>query len=175
MLIHLTNDARTTIVDDADVSVVGAHQWMCFEGTPGYPYVATYIGGRMTFLHRLLTGAPRGLVVDHVNGDGLDNRRLNLRVCTHAQNMRNRKHNKNGVGHYKGVWRDRRRNNNRYRAEIYANGKRFALGWFDGEKLAAEAYDDAAIQLHGEFARLNFPDRKKFSRSKPLNATQLGC
>lgn len=93
--------------------------------------------------------ASRGSIIDHINGNPLDNRRENLRFCTHAQNMQNskvRKHSGTGV---KGVQKHR----NKYRALICKNGKQIKLGSFDSIEEAKACYDAAALEIFGEFAR----------------------
>lgn len=104
-------------------------------------------------LHRLLCDAPDGMVVDHINGNPLDNRLSNLRVCTQSQNMKNSF--RAGASGYKGVVPTR---NGRWDARITADGKLFYLGQFDSKHDAAMAYDKAALKYHGEYARLNFED-----------------
>jgi hypothetical protein len=95
--------------------------------------------------------------VDHVNGDGLDNRRSNLRVCTHAENARNQSsRTRMSTSRFRGVvWaKDRRK----WRAMIGDNGRTVHLGNFTDEIEAAQAYDRAAREMYGAFARLNFPE-----------------
>lgn len=108
-------------------------------------------------MHRLICDAPENMEVDHINGDGLDNRRANLRVCSGADNVKNVP----GVpktSKYKGVsWWARHR---KWRAGISVNYRYHFLGAFDDEIQAAYAYDEAAICYHGEFAWLNFPERQ---------------
>lgn len=102
-------------------------------------------------MHRRILKPVGGKEVDHINGDGLDNRRSNLRIATHAENIRNRKLNSNSTSGYKGVskrW-------NRWRARIKHNGVEYFIGHFDSPEAAAEAYNLKAIELHGEFAKLN--------------------
>jgi len=169
----LKNSSRVALVDDDDAPTVGGLRWQCIEPQPGYLYVTAKRDGRNVYLHRLVMGAKKGECVDHINGDTLDNRRANLRLCSHAENMRNRKRSKASKFPYKGI--GQRRDGTKYVAIIRCDGKKFQLGTFDSAEAAAMAYDDAAVRLHGEFARLNFPNKKKFSRSKPLNTTQLGC
>ena len=99
---------------------------------------------------------PEGFVVDHIDGNGLNNTRDNLRVVTVAENSYNRrKMIKQGTSKYKGVHRDKR--TNRYRAAITFKCRVIHLGVFDKEIDAAKAYDEAAKELYREYACLNFP------------------
>ncbi|WP_412102526.1 HNH endonuclease [Paenibacillus alvei] len=94
-------------------------------------------------------------VVDHINGDPLDNRRENLRVATRNENCRNRRRRKRYKYRFKGVTYDKDKVVNKWRARISYEGKRHCLGYFYTETEAAKAYNEAAIRLHGEFASLN--------------------
>jgi hypothetical protein len=99
---------------------------------------------------------PKGLLVDHRNGDGLDNHRDNLRIATRSQNACNRHNTKSKAScRFSGLFFDKRRG--KWMSRIVVNGKIF-LGYFDSEIDAARAYDAAAKKYHGEFARLNFPE-----------------
>jgi len=93
-------------IDDADMPIIAGHRWQAFKQKSGLVYVASYerSGGKMhwTLLHRLLMpDVPR---IDHINGNGLDNRRANLRQATHTQNMQNRKRSKSNRSGFKGVY-----------------------------------------------------------------------
>lgn len=106
------------------------------------------------YLHNLIMQPSEGLWVDHIDGNKLDNRRSNLRICTHSQNTANRKRKSGEFSSlYKGVTFDK--NRNRWRASIAFNGKRRRIGDFMNELEAAQAYNEAAIKTHGEFAKLN--------------------
>lgn len=109
-------------------------------------------GGKTNGLHRLLMNPEPNEHVDHINGDASDNRRCNLRVCTHAENTRNRKRHKNNKTGVKGVWLDTRRN--RYRAQVRFNGTKFNLGSFVSLEDASAAYAKHAAELHGAFFRI---------------------
>ena len=145
---------KTTIIDAADFEKVGHFKWICTWN--GYAYRTERVNGkrRGVFLHRLLVNAPEGLEVDHINGDRLDNRVANLRLCTHAENARNRWGRKGRESRYVGICLYRQ---GAWRARIYINGKTMHLGVYPTEEEAARAYDVAARKLHGEFATLNFP------------------
>jgi hypothetical protein len=107
-------------------------------------------------LHRLIMNPPKGMMVDHINGDGLDNRRANLRVCTNAENGRNQRLSKNNKSGYKGVsWFKR---DKKWRSKIKHEGKSRCIGLFDCPEKAARAYDAVAKELFGEYANLNFPE-----------------
>lgn len=104
-------------------------------------------------MHGVILPPCNGLVPDHINGNGLDNRRENLRLATQQQNMWNRKPVKNSSSKYKGVsWR---KSTGYWIANIKLDGKQKHLGCFWSEEDAARAYNKAAKEMHGEFAKLN--------------------
>ena len=145
------------IVDETDAAAVQQYKWHASKTSDGHYYARGYVqqSGKWVkvYMHRYLTGAAKGVDVDHKNGNALDNRRINLRVCTHAENMRNQRARVARPGSRKGVWFDRARN--KYQAYVNVNGKRISLGRFatDGEAIAA--HNAAALAHHGEFAVLN--------------------
>jgi len=112
-------------------------------------------------MHRLILNAPPDLKVDHINGNGLDNRKENLRLATTPQNVRNARLSLRNSSGFKGVKRKRQK----WQASIVFNGKTIRLGVFDAREDAARAYDIAALLLHGEFARVNFPKESELLSS----------
>lgn len=116
-----------------------------------YKYAVTKIGDKHVRMHHFVMKPDAGKQIDHINLNPLDNRLSNLRQCSHAENMRNVKIRKNNSTGYKGV----HIHQGKYRAGIRFNGKTHHLGLFATALEAAKAYDDKAIELHGEFARLN--------------------
>lgn len=131
--------------------------------TDGYVWYKTYYGYAYNpicgFIHRYIMNAPRHLHVDHINGDRLDNRRENLRVCTQHQNNMSGSRKKNSKSLFKGV--SPCHSNNKWRSTVTFNYKQHHAGYFQTEEEAAKAYDKKALELFGEFARLNFPELKE--------------
>jgi HNH endonuclease len=101
--------------------------------------------------------AKKGEVVDHINGDTLDNRRSNLRICTNRQNLLNRKKPSNNTSGFVGVHWNKQKN--KWHTRINDRGHNYHVGYFDKPEFGALAYDWAASILYGEYARLNFPNK----------------
>ncbi len=156
---------KFAIVDAEDYDRLNKYKW-CVSRTPHTNYAMRRTKGKRVkgkrvkrktiMMHRFILGAPRGLVVDHINHNGLDNRKKNLRLCTRAENNRNRRSFNNKSSKYKGVSWDKQRK--LFLACIRCNGKYYNLGRFKSEITAAKAYDKKAKELFGEFACLNFQD-----------------
>lgn len=141
------------LVDDDDYYELSKHSWCYAEGY-AIRSVKKESGAHTTCkMHILIIGKREGFQVDHINGNGLDNRKSNLRYATQKENSYNSKSNKGGTSKYKGVRRQRDCKN--WRARIQSDGKPIDLGYFSDEKEAAIAYNNAATELHGEYARLN--------------------
>jgi hypothetical protein len=146
-------NGELAIVDADMVSFLSQRKWRVSCAADGSPAaVVCGNGDDLVLMHRVLTLATPGTVVDHKNGNPLDNTRRNLRVCTHADNMKNRRLNANNRSGFKGCYLDKRAKVPRWRAEIRSDGKRYCLGSFPSPDLAHQAYRQAAVRLHGEFA-----------------------
>jgi hypothetical protein len=152
------DEGKWTILDPKDYYLFARFKW-CIGGDNGnfYAIRGQRIGSddfKIVRLHRLIMDAPDGVLVDHINGDGLDNRRANLRLATHSQNQWNKRKMENTTSRFVGV--SFRENRGKWTAYIGVAGKRIWLGNFDSEIEAARVYDEAAKKYRGEFARLNF-------------------
>ena len=148
---------KFALVDDADYEWLSKWKWWARMNRSKRFYAARHRKHRAIYMHREIMKPPKGMQVDHINHDTLDNRRCNLRICTHTQNMQNKKSYKGSSSKYKGVSWDKEHKN--YRADITYKGKRIHLGHYTNEKDAARAYDNKAIELFGAFAKLNLPRR----------------
>jgi hypothetical protein len=132
---HKDGSIDTVLFDRADASFVLSHRWCCAKvGRTSYTW--TKIGGKQISMHLLIMNPPKGLEVDHVNGNGLDNRRKNLRSVSHVVNLQNRKISVMAkTSRYRGVcWRASKKH---WRAYVYFNGKYFEVGTYKDEKMAA--------------------------------------
>jgi len=154
-LIPLTQD-KFAIVDADDYDRLCKYKWYAAKKRRNY-YAKRRCPHGIVAMHRVILNAPRGLVVDHINHNGLDNRKENLRLCTVAQNCRNARPctRPNQWSKYKGVTFHKRRKH--FMAAIRYNRKKYFLGYFKNQIDAAKAYDKKARELFGEFAYLNFP------------------
>lgn len=148
---------KTTLVDAADLPILTPYKWCFVAGGYAFTSIRQIDGTRSKlYLHRLLLGLTDSTVhADHENGNGLDNRRANLRRASPEQNNQNQRLSSRNSSGYKGVSLFRR--DGSYRASITAKGKRKHLGYYSDPEAAARAYDRAAIEMHGEYARTNFP------------------
>lgn len=144
LCIPLTKDQHA-IIDAEDFPKIERKRWLYSKG-----YAWNF---RVGALHRIIFGTEQGFSTDHISGNGLDNRKQNLRQVTHQQNICNQG-SVTGASQYKGV--NFNKAANKWEARISVNGERKALGCYLTELEAATAYDTAAIEMHGEFARLNF-------------------
>jgi len=102
-------------------------------------------------MHRLITKPPKNMQVDHIDGNCLNNQKNNLRICTHSENMKNRKANSNK--RFKGV---EKVPSGKWRAQITVNGKKIYIGTYETELEAAQAYDKEAVKFHKEYSKTNF-------------------
>jgi hypothetical protein len=141
-----------TIVDDDDYERLNKHKWFCTD--KGYAARIFRSKGEQhtQYMSRVIMGEPIGVEVDHINRNPLDNRKCNLRVVTRQQNAINSSTNTH-TSQYRGVhwcWNDRK-----WRSGIKVNGKNIHIGYFKSETEAATEYNRKAIELHGDFARLN--------------------
>ena len=148
---------RFAKIDREDVATASQRSWHISPKG----YAQCWIDNRRVLLHRLILSPPKGVQVDHTNGDRLDNRRSNIRLCTHKQNMQNQKMHKTNTSGFIGVFRATK---STYHAQLRIDGKPRHLGSFLCPIEAAIFRDVAALEIRGEFARLNFPHlRNTFS------------
>jgi len=150
--IKLTRE-QYAIVDDENYRELNRYKWHARYDLHSASYYATRHKEQiMVQMHRIILNAPRGIQVDHINHNTLDNRIENLRMCTNSQNHMNRKPHKNTTSKYKGVCLPQ---NKKWVAQIHVNKKQVHLGYFELEIQAAKAYNKAARKYFGKFALLN--------------------
>jgi hypothetical protein len=153
----ILTQGKVAIVDNEDYDYLNQFKWYA-SNKNGKFYVARTIRvsknkKNYILMHRFIMKPDKGMVIDHLDGNPLNNKKNNLRICTHAENMRNSKININNKSGYKGVSYQENRNN--YRASIKFNNKTINIGDFIDPIDAARAYNAAALKYHREFAHLN--------------------
>jgi hypothetical protein len=156
-----TSSGHEAVMDASSLHLVSMYNWYALtshrsDGSLRTVYLKTNVkcDGKLKtiYLHRLISGAPDGMDIDHIDGDGLNNRASNLRVTTHSQNMQNQRLGIRNTSGVKGVsWN---KNARRWVARIKFNGKNKYIGLYDTLDLGRIAYADASRQLYGEYSRL---------------------
>ncbi len=149
--IELTQ-GKSAWVSDCDYERVMKYKWYLAK-RGRLNYAASHIDGKLTMLHRYILKPPPGYDTDHEDGNGLDNRRENIRNCTRQENSRNQQPQLNCSSRYKGVYKNNQKT--KWCAEVKVDGRYEHLGSFDNEDDAAVAYNRAASLRFGKFARLN--------------------
>jgi len=156
------SQGKYAIVDPDDYPRLSKHRWHAAKHARSFYAMRTQWSGKLKrtltiMMHREIIDVPDGFVADHINHNGLDNRKANLRIATPADNARNARYPKiNTSSKYRGVWYNPKKK--KWRATIGINNKRKQVGYFNKEIDAARAYDEAAKKYHREFAVLNFPE-----------------
>lgn len=151
---------KVCLIDVDDFHLINKHTWNVTKKGHSF-YICSDYKGKRIYLHRLILKPNPNELVDHINRNGLDNRKRNLRICSKSTNAMNSKkqatrNNKICSSKYKGVsWNKR---DKYFEAYINVNKKRIRLGYYKNELEAAKAYDAAAKLYHKQFARLNFED-----------------
>lgn len=155
------NHGIIALVDDEDFDRVNQFKWYGYKnGRTTYCIRNIRINGKRSsqslhhFILNIQNAKLNKIEVDHISGNGLDNQKHNLRVCSHSENMMNQRSKKNGSSKFVGVSWNKRDNN--FQSEIRYNGIRYYLGTYKSEIDAARAHDNKAKELFGEFANLNF-------------------
>lgn len=148
-----TKPVLNVLVDDNDYDFLSKFVWYLLDNKT-VQYASTVIEGKTILMHQMVLPCPTGYTPDHIDGNGLNNQRNNLRIATHSQQHQNKRKTKLVTSsQYKGVhWNKVKQ---RWHAQIKKDGKPKYLGLFSSEKDAALAYNRAALEMFGEFAQLN--------------------
>lgn len=156
------SQGKFALADDEDFRELSKYKWHVRTGRTTL-YAERYSpvregGGQQVMMHRQIMSPPREMQIDHINHNGLDNRRRNLRICTNTENQQNSlpRKSSSSSSQYKGVHRGR--GERKWTARIRTKVRQERIGTFLSEIDAAKAYDKAAKRLQGEFAYLNFPE-----------------
>ena len=142
-----------TLVDDEDYDNLNNYNWYYSHGYA--TRMSKEPNRKIIHMHRVIKNTPPGMETDHINNNGLDNRKCNLRICTRIENIHNSKIRKDNTSGYRGVTFHKA--TNKWMSRVQNLKNRIILGYFDTAKEAALEYDKKAKEFHGEFAKLNFP------------------
>ncbi len=153
--IRLTQ-GKVALVDDEDFEWLSKQKWNAHKIRETW-YATRHGADGSFYMHRVIMNAPTDKLVDHIDGNGLNNQKGNLRIASNAENLWNQGRHKNNTSGYKGIYLDKRCN--KWAVQIRANrSSPQCMGYFETAEEAARVYDNAAKKLHGKFARLNFKD-----------------
>lgn len=153
-----TNQGHVFIVDDSDYEELSKFRWTSLKASrKDFFYANAYKDRKTQSMHRIIMNAPKGLEVDHMDGNTQNNQRSNLRICTHTENQRNSKKRINSASIYKGLYKiswKRKSGEVMVRWQVRMSKFNYAKTFVD-ELEAAKHYNEKAKEFHGEFARLN--------------------
>lgn len=162
----LLTQNMVTLVDNEDYEELNKYNWQCEKSFKPRLYTS-YVRRnnsknrlpKNVLMHRQIMDCPKNMVIDHINGNGLDNRKSNLRICTRGQNLANQRISRANTSGYRGVcWH---KGCKKWASQIKTNNKQRCLGFYDNIIDAAIAYDNAALKYFGEFAYQNITKRKE--------------
>jgi hypothetical protein len=149
--IALTHE-KVAIVDDDDYERLNQWKWSANE-LYALRYSRKGCNGETIFMHKVILNSPDGMEVDHINRNGLDNRKCNLRICNHSQNEANKGLRRDNTSGVKGVYWNKRYS--KWHARIRLNNGRIHIGYYDNIEDATDAYQSKSKELFGEFAEIN--------------------
>lgn len=153
-----TKKGQFVIVDDADFDWLSQWEWRTWN-IYNLSYAVRYEGTSTIRMHRLINATPDNMFTDHIDCNGLNNQRSNLRTVTHQQNMMNKRGKRGGTSIFKGVFLDSSTNQkNKWRAAIRIDGRNKYLGRFLTEEEAGKAYAEAALKYYGAYAQTRSGD-----------------
>lgn len=164
----------TTLIDHEDYLRLAAAKllkWNAQKVGKRY-YASRNTKDQKLYLHRWVMNAPTGMVIDHIDGDSLNNMKANLRLCHHRDNARNQRNQENRQSVFKGV--TKQRNSPSWISQIEFGGEHVRLGSFGTAEDAAKAYDLAAVLLFGDFALPNYAASMKFIRLRDRLIAEIG-
>lgn len=147
---NLGNEKSRSVIDLEKIETVKQYKW--YQNNSGYA-ISRVNKNKQIFLHRIIVGNPIGYEVDHIDGDPLNNRKSNLRICSHQENIMNQKIRIDNTSGFKGVNWDKRKG--KWRARIHIHGKDKHLGYFESKEEAAKSRVKAEQEYFGEFSRKN--------------------
>jgi hypothetical protein len=151
-IIKAANNRFDILIDDEDAALLSQYRWRVHKYGRRLWYATMHATGETVYMHRLIMAPTQDQEVDHIDGNGLNNHRGNLRCCSHAENIRNRVKRKDSLNPYKGVYP----NGRKWSARLHIDGRFRRLGNFETPEEAARCYDRAIVEQHGEYARRNF-------------------
>lgn len=155
----LLSQGKIALIDDEDFEIVNRYKWYANKHrSTFYARTNVRVGYKKRInikMHRLILNlTDQNIIIDHVDGNGCNNQKDNLRICTNSQNQANRPKRKYSIALYKGISQSNSKKGG-WRAQIKINGRVKSLGYFNTQEQAALAYNEAAKIIHGEFANIN--------------------